>query len=42
MFGTLARQVETLARFWHVGTQARWYVIHAGTQARWIVDHVVK
>ena len=38
--GMLARKNEKLARFWHVGTQSRWYVNHAGTQARWHVDHV--
>ena len=49
--GTFARKNEMLARFWHVGTQARWHVNHAGTQAcwhvnqagmqaRWQVDHV--
>ena len=35
----MARKNEKLARFWHVGTQARWHVNHAGTQAR-DVDHV--
>ena len=39
-FGTLAHENENLARFWHVGTKARWDVNHAGTQARWHVDQV--
>ena len=39
-FGMLTRKNENLARFWHVGTQARWHVNHASTQARWHVDHV--
>ena len=50
-FGTLVRKNEKLARFWHVGAQARlhvnyagtqapWHVNHAGTQASWHVDHV--
>ena len=34
---TLARKNEKLARFWDVGTQARWHVNHAGTQVRWYV-----
>ena len=38
--GTLARENEKLARFWHDDTQARWHVNHAGTQACWHVDHV--
>ena len=28
---TLARKNEKLARFWHVGMQARWHVNHVGT-----------
>ena len=40
LIGTLARKNEKLARFWYVGTQARWHINHAGTQARWHVDHV--
>ena len=45
-FGTLVRQIKTLARrmarchvYWHVGTQAPWYVNNADTQALWHVTH---
>ena len=38
-FGTLTRKNKKLARFWHVGTQARWHISHAGRQARWQVNH---
>ena len=37
--GTLARTNEKLARFWHMGMQARWHINHTSTQARWYVDH---
>ena len=37
--GTLARKNENLARFWHVGMQAHWYINQAGTEARWHVNH---
>ena len=38
-FGTLACKNENLARFWHVGNQARWHVNHASTQDCWHVNH---
>ena len=34
----LARKNGKSARFWHVGTQARWHVDHVGTQARMARD----
>ena len=37
--GTLARKNEKLAHFWHVGTQAPWYINHADTQALWHLNH---